>query len=63
MILNSNKPLRQKWDMLVQLLREMKTDSLISLNTLSKKTSAPLTGVGQSEWLPGLSIIDIGRKI
>lgn len=59
MILNSNKLLRQKWDMLVQPSGEMKTDSLISLNTVSNRMSAPLTLVG----LPLLSIIDCGGGI
>lgn len=34
----------QKWDMLVQPSGEMRTDSLISLKTVSKMLSAALTG-------------------
>ena len=58
MILNSNKLVKQKWDMVVQTSGEMKTDSLISLNTISKMMSAPLTGR-----LPGLSVIDYDGEI
>ena len=58
MILNSNKLVKQKWDMVVQTSGEMKTDSLISLNTISKMMSAPLTGR-----LPGLNVIDYDGEI
>ncbi len=58
MILNSNKLVKQKWDMVVQTSGEMKTDSLISLNTISKMMSAPLTGR-----LPGLSVMDYDGEI
>lgn len=44
MILNSNKLVKQKWDMVVQTSGEMKTDSLISLNTVREKMSATMTG-------------------
>ena len=49
---------KQKWDMVIQTSGEMKTDSLISLNTTSKMMSAPLTGR-----LPGLSVMDYGGEI
>ena len=58
MILNSNKLVKQKWDMVVQTSGEMKTDSLISLNTISKMMSAPLTGR-----LPVLSVMDYDGEI
>lgn len=58
MILNSNKLVKQKCDMVVQTSGETKTDSLISLNTISKMMSAPLTGR-----LPGLSVMDYDGEI
>lgn len=57
-ILNSNKLVKQKCDMVVQTSGETKTDSLISLNTISKMMSAPLTGR-----LPGLSVMDYDGEI
>ena len=44
--------------MVVQTSGETKTDSLISLNTISKMMSAPLTGR-----LPGLSVMDYDGEI
>ena len=58
MILHSRMLVKQKWDMVIQTSGEMKTDSLISLNTTSKMMSAPLTGR-----LPGLSVMDYGGEI